>query len=264
MSSDGSTGLGLYDHGEGYAQLKALSCASPGNCTVGGTYDDSDGHEQAFVASDEDYTWGDAIEVPGTTTDGSDGDGNAYLGDDGGAEVDALSCPTADSCSAGGNFDEDRPAFVWNQGSAVTFRPTIPTTTTTTTPTTTTTMITATTTTTIMVAPKPRPRFLPVDVYFANDEAIITPRYQRELRTLAAELVEYGQSHLTITGYANELGTNQLNLPLSVRRANAVANFLRGILNSDNYTSITFTVTGDGVLKTYSNLALDRVAVVNS
>jgi outer membrane protein OmpA-like peptidoglycan-associated protein len=101
-------------------------------------------------------------------------------------------------------------------------------------------------------------------VYFANNEAIIIPRYQRELRTLAAELVEYGQAHLTITGYANVLGTDQLNLPLSVRRANAVANYLRSILNADNYTSIAFTVTGDGVLRTYSNLALDRVAVVNS
>ena len=30
------------------------------------------------------------------------------------------------------------------------------------------------------------------------------------------------------------------------------------------WASIAFTVTGDGVLRTYSNLALDRVAVVNS
>jgi outer membrane protein OmpA-like peptidoglycan-associated protein len=103
-----------------------------------------------------------------------------------------------------------------------------------------------------------------VKVYFANDEAIITPHYEGELRSLADELVKYGQTHLTITGYANELGTSQLNLPLSVRRANAVANYLRALLNSDNYTSINFTVTGDGVLRTYSNLALDRVAVVNS
>ena len=43
-----------------------MSCASAGNCSAGGYYTDGAGHEQAFVVSEVNGTWGTAIEVPGT------------------------------------------------------------------------------------------------------------------------------------------------------------------------------------------------------
>jgi hypothetical protein len=36
----------------GYAMAPALSCASAGNCAAGGYYEDSSGHEQAFVVNE--------------------------------------------------------------------------------------------------------------------------------------------------------------------------------------------------------------------
>jgi hypothetical protein len=47
----------------GIAEVNSVSCASAGNCSAGGYYVDSSGHEQAFVVSQLDGTWGTAIEV---------------------------------------------------------------------------------------------------------------------------------------------------------------------------------------------------------
>ncbi len=49
----------------GPAEATSLSCASAGNCGAGGYYTDSSGHEQAFVASQVNGHWHQAIEVPG-------------------------------------------------------------------------------------------------------------------------------------------------------------------------------------------------------
>lgn len=48
------------------AEIASMSCASPGNCSAGGLYTDSSGHEQAFVVSQAAGTWTQAEEVPGT------------------------------------------------------------------------------------------------------------------------------------------------------------------------------------------------------
>src|SRR5262249_2635110 len=50
----------------GYAQVKSVSCGSPGNCSAGGWYPDRLGVPQAFIASEIKGTWQTAIEVPGT------------------------------------------------------------------------------------------------------------------------------------------------------------------------------------------------------
>jgi D-alanine-D-alanine ligase-like ATP-grasp enzyme len=78
----------------GNAQTDSVSCASAGNCSVGGSYTDSSGAIQAFVASETHGTWGTAEEVPGTAT----------LNQGGQAQVSEVSCASAGNCSAGGSY----------------------------------------------------------------------------------------------------------------------------------------------------------------
>jgi hypothetical protein len=74
---------------------ETVSCASPGNCAafggymVGGTY-------QAFVGSEENGTWGRAIEVPGLGALNSGGNVGAL----------SVSCGSAGDCSAAGDYKD--------------------------------------------------------------------------------------------------------------------------------------------------------------
>ena len=44
---------------------RAISCASAGNCTVGGAYVDGSVHDQPFVATEVSGSWGLALQIPG-------------------------------------------------------------------------------------------------------------------------------------------------------------------------------------------------------
>jgi outer membrane protein OmpA-like peptidoglycan-associated protein len=138
------------------------------------------------------------------------------------------------------------------------------TTTTSSTTSTTTTLTTTTTqqTTTTTLRKKPTPRLLGLHVYFANDSAVITSYYKGLLNALAAEIVADHTGHVTITGYASEIGTPAINQPLSLLRAQTVKAYLEAALKARGYSSISFTVSGNGVLRAYPNLALDRVVVI--
>ena len=170
---------------------------------------------------------------------GYDGNGNFVYGD--GNTV----CPPVPTTFSGGGG-----------GGATTT--TSSTTSTTTTLTTTTTQQTTTTT----LRKKPTPRLLGLHVYFANDSAVITPYYKKLLNELAAEIVADGTGHVTITGYASEIGTPAINQPLSLLRAQTVKAYLEAALKARGYSSISFTVSGNGVLREFANPALDRVVVI--
>jgi outer membrane protein OmpA-like peptidoglycan-associated protein len=133
--------------------------------------------------------------------------------------------------------------------------------TTTTTIATTTTTI-ATTTTTLRKKPKPTPRLLGLHVYFANWSAVLTNHYKGLLNALAAEIVADHTTHVVITGYASFVGIPGINGPLSLLRAQTVKNYLETALKARGYSSISFTISGNGVLRAYPNLALDRVVVI--
>jgi hypothetical protein len=82
----------------GDAMLSAVSCATAGNCAAGGIYD-TNGYDdnccgQAFVASETNGTWGQALRVPGT--------GKLNSGDKGG--LTSVSCTSPGDCTAGGNY----------------------------------------------------------------------------------------------------------------------------------------------------------------
>ncbi len=77
--------------------VAAMACPSPGNCTVGG----SDAG-QAYLLDQRDGTWGTAQLVAGTapyTTTDPEGLAASYT-----SSITAISCPTAATCSAAGNF----------------------------------------------------------------------------------------------------------------------------------------------------------------
>jgi hypothetical protein len=78
----------------GNAETTAVSCASAGNCTAGGAYEDASVDRWAFVVSETGGKWGTAIQVPGT----------AALNKGGNAEIVSVSCVTAGNCTVGGDY----------------------------------------------------------------------------------------------------------------------------------------------------------------
>ncbi len=89
------------------AGVNSVSCASPGNCSAGGSYGDNYYSDEAFVVSEVNGTWGTAVEVPGTPALNT---GTAY--------VASVSCASAGNCSAGGEYTDasgHQQAFVVSQ-----------------------------------------------------------------------------------------------------------------------------------------------------
>src|SRR5258708_4908797 len=76
------------------AEVSAVSCASAGNCSIGGSYYDSS-HIQAFVGSEVNGIWRKTVKVPGTAA--------LNKGD---AQVSSVSCRSAGNCSAGGWYTD--------------------------------------------------------------------------------------------------------------------------------------------------------------
>ena len=78
----------------GNAKINAVSCPGPGDCSAGGYYTDSSGHQQALVVTETGGTWGTAEEVPGI----------GALNAGGSARILSVSCTAAGDCSAGGQY----------------------------------------------------------------------------------------------------------------------------------------------------------------
>jgi hypothetical protein len=98
---------GLAALAKGGAVLVSVSCASPGNCSAGGSYTDGAGHSQPFVAGQTHGKWGTALEVPGIAA--------LNTGD---AAINSLSCGSVGNCSAGGSYTDGAghsQAFVVNE-----------------------------------------------------------------------------------------------------------------------------------------------------
>jgi hypothetical protein len=78
----------------GNADVASVSCQSAGNCAAAGYYQDGADHQQAFVVSQNNGTWGKAIEVPGS----------GALNTGGYAQAVSVSCTAAGYCAAGGEY----------------------------------------------------------------------------------------------------------------------------------------------------------------
>ncbi len=89
-------------------------------------------------------------------------------------------------------------------------------------------------------APKPAPKPAPAPVvakefpqlpaiHFAFDSDVVdTLKYATELNTIVSTLKEFSDTDVTITGYTDHKGSNTYNDKLSLRRAEAVKNYLVG------------------------------------
>jgi hypothetical protein len=68
----------------------SLSCPAAGDCAAGGLYAGAANHTRAFIASEDNGTWAQAEQVPGTASSGQ-------------PDIDAIACPAAGACVAVGD-----------------------------------------------------------------------------------------------------------------------------------------------------------------
>ena len=68
---------------------------------------------------------------------------------------------------------------------------------------------------------------MPGNITFDTNEAYIKSSFQPVVVSIAKVLKEYDKTLVQVNGYTDNTGTNAINLPLSQRRANAVADFLK-------------------------------------
>ncbi|HEY6496233.1 MAG TPA: hypothetical protein VIZ43_23380 [Trebonia sp.] len=87
----------------GDAHLGAVSCASAGNCSAGGSYFDASGNTQLFVVNEANGTWGTAEEVPGTAA--------LNHGTILGTQLFSVSCASAGNCATGGYYTDGSGAI---------------------------------------------------------------------------------------------------------------------------------------------------------
>jgi hypothetical protein len=78
-------GMGELSVGQSFGT--SISCAAPGNCALGGDYDDGASNGRPFIASEANGTWGAAIPVPGKPS--------GFYG-----TFKAVSCPKPGECMA--------------------------------------------------------------------------------------------------------------------------------------------------------------------
>jgi hypothetical protein len=89
------------------AAASSISCSMPGDCGAGGVYADGSTTAQAFVANETNGKWGDAIEVPGSSSINI-----------GGAVLYSISCPSNGECGGAGQYADalgNGQAFVANE-----------------------------------------------------------------------------------------------------------------------------------------------------
>ena len=68
---------------------------------------------------------------------------------------------------------------------------------------------------------------MPGNVTFGTNEATIRSGFKPVLNSVAKVINEYDETMVEIIGYTDSTGTNAVNNALSLRRANAVSNYLR-------------------------------------
>ncbi len=89
------------------------------------------------------------------------------------------------------------------------------------------------------------------DTFFAFDKAELRPQGRELLDKVAAELVKHANDvrSISLVGHTDSVGSAQYNQGLSVRRADAVRNYLveKGV------NPAVITATGEGISYTFDN-----------
>ena len=68
---------------------------------------------------------------------------------------------------------------------------------------------------------------MPGNITFDTNEAFIKKSFQPVVVSIAKVLKEYNKTFIQVNGYTDSTGNDAINIPLSVKRANAVADFLK-------------------------------------
>ncbi len=68
---------------------------------------------------------------------------------------------------------------------------------------------------------------MPGNITFDTNEAFIKSSFQPVVVSIAKVLKEYDKTLVQVNGYTDNTGSDAINMPLSQRRANAVADFLK-------------------------------------
>lgn len=68
---------------------------------------------------------------------------------------------------------------------------------------------------------------MPGNITFDTNEAFIKKSFQPVIVSIAKVLKEYNKTFIQVNGYTDSTGNDAINNPLSVKRANAVADFLK-------------------------------------
>ena len=79
---------------------------------------------------------------------------------------------------------------------------------------------------TLLAKPKPEKVSFSADAMFAFDNSVLNPAGKRMLDDLTRQLSGTSYNLITVTGHADRFGSNQYNQKLSLRRANAVKDYL--------------------------------------
>jgi OOP family OmpA-OmpF porin len=83
------------------------------------------------------------------------------------------------------------------------------------------------------------------DVLFDFDKAVVKEQFKPQLDEIAADLVADTNKRLLVWGHTDTVGTEQYNMGLSVRRADAVAEYLE----SKGVDASRLTIQGFGETK---------------
>src|SRR5690606_1909080 len=75
--------------------------------------------------------------------------------------------------------------------------------------------------------PPRRSSDMPGNITFASSSADIRSDFYAVLNSVAKVLAEFNQTSIRITGHTDSTGGDKINLPLSERRADSVAMYLR-------------------------------------
>ena len=68
---------------------------------------------------------------------------------------------------------------------------------------------------------------MPGNITFDTNEAFIKKSFQPVVVSIAKVLKEYDKTYIQVNGYTDSTGNDAINVPLSVKRATAVADFLK-------------------------------------
>lgn len=78
-------------------------------------------------------------------------------------------------------------------------------------------------------------------VYFPYDQAILDDQARRTLSDIRGFLLEFPEVSVSVEGHADERGTDEYNLALGDRRANAIATYLGGLgVPKANFKTVSF------------------------